>query len=390
VTKSIERTQLPFAERLGVMATVGWAVMVHDRLKFIGTLFGVVFAVVLANQAMGVLLGLIAKNAMILRNVDADIWIVAPGSDTLAPGKVVPIAALNQARATKGVQRAEPFLLSGGNIALPNGGREPVTVIGVAPPYDLGGPWNMVIGNREVLRGPDAVTFDLADRKTLGGITLGGEREINGHRVVASGFTWGVMPFTSAFVFADYTLARELTRTPSDQTTCVLAKVRPGTNIETVKRRLAERLPETLVLGRSEYDALVTRTLLVQQPIGVVFGASTVFGLVIGFLIVTVSMFSAVNDHLREYGTLKAIGATNFDLGLVLFAQALAYALIGTLLGTTVMAGIVTAISSPTLTMLVPPWMILTSFVLMTAMCVGSSCLALLRLRSVEPSMVFR
>ena len=101
-------------------------------------------------------------------------------------------------------------------------------------------------------------------------------------------------------------------------------------------------------------------------------------------------MFSAVLDHVREYGTLKAIGATNGDLALLLGAQAIAVAALGSLLGSALVITITRAISSPMLTMIVPRWLVGATFVVMSAMCLAASSIALARLRHVEPAMVFR
>ena len=61
------RQPAPFL-RLRIMVRVGTRMMFHDKLKFAGTLFGVIFAVVLTNQQLGVFLGLLSKNTMFIDN----------------------------------------------------------------------------------------------------------------------------------------------------------------------------------------------------------------------------------------------------------------------------------------------------------------------------------
>ena len=113
-------------------------------------------------------------------------------------------------------------------------------------------------------------------------------------------------------------------------------------------------------------------------------------GLIIGFVIVALSMFSAVLDNVREFGTLKAIGATNRDLARLLVVQAIVYALIGSLIGLAFVTFVAGKIRSPQLAMFLP-WQLLVGTVgVMIVMCVFASSLALLRLRKVEPGMVFR
>src|SRR6202161_4593516 len=126
------------------MTRVGLRMMVHDKLKMAGTLVGVVFAVLLSNQQAGTFLGLLNKNTMFIDKAGADIWVVPPNTETLAPGKYVPEAISRQARGVAGVAWAEPLLFGGGQIAIPGGSAEAVTIIGTRLPGLHGGPWNLV------------------------------------------------------------------------------------------------------------------------------------------------------------------------------------------------------------------------------------------------------
>src|SRR6185436_10486964 len=82
------------------IARVGWRMMFHDRLKLLGTLAGVVFAVVLSNQQAGTFLGLLHKNTMLVENAGADIWIVPAHTDQMMGARSVSLAAVHQARVT--------------------------------------------------------------------------------------------------------------------------------------------------------------------------------------------------------------------------------------------------------------------------------------------------
>jgi putative ABC transport system permease protein len=111
---------------------------------------------------------------------------------------------------------------------------------------------------------------------------------------------------------------------------------------------------------------------------------------IVGFVIVALSMFSAVVDNIREFGTLKAMGATTFDLAKLLFVQAVAYATIGCTLGLFLVTRMAEGIRSANLVLVLPWWMFAGTFVFMVLLCVVASSLALVRVRSVEPGMVFR
>jgi putative ABC transport system permease protein len=135
---------------------------------------------------------------------------------------------------------------------------------------------------------------------------------------------------------------------------------------------------------------MIVSFLLRRTPIGITFGTSTVFALIVGFVIVSLSMFSAVVDNIREFGTLKAIGATNGDLAKIVITQSITFALMGSLIGLAAITRIAAAIRSPKLAVQLPPQMLIGTTFIMIVMCVAASALALLRLRKVEPGMVFR
>src|SRR5581483_5287697 len=128
--------------RLRTMAGVGTKMMFHDRLKLLGTLFGVVFAVVLGNFQIGTFLSLLQKNRMFVENArEVDIWVTPPGTRQFQGGKPLNDSQLNRARATRGVAWAEPLVLQTAQLQLPNGGSEPVSLVGTRAPRFAGGPW---------------------------------------------------------------------------------------------------------------------------------------------------------------------------------------------------------------------------------------------------------
>jgi putative ABC transport system permease protein len=382
-------TLAPRSVRFRAMVRVGMRMMFHDRLKLLGTIAGVVFAVVLAVQQLSILFGLLNKNTMFVEQSGADLWIVPPNTELLQPGEKLADSLVGIARTTEGVAVAEPLLFTGGTLKKPNGGAEPLTLVGVALPSAMGGPWNVVAGEPAALGQPDTMFFEDSEREKYGGLHLGSVREVSGHRVVVGGFTWGLLPFGPAYAFGDIELIRDITKTAKDRTNFVLVKVREGEELQEVKARLAARVPEALVLTTEEYSASIVSSLLRQQ-LGLSFGISTSFGLIIGLVIVALSMFSSVLDNLREFGTLKAIGCTNGDLSMLLLAQSLAYGLLGSFVGLGLVTRIVEKIRGPKLVPIIPEQILALTPVVMVTLCMIASVLALLRIRRLEPAMVFR
>lgn len=371
-------------------AWLGVAMLRHDKLKTISTLLGAVFAVVMANQQLGVFLALLKKNTMFVEQAAVDIWIAPAGTRNLQAGKTIPLSALYAARATPGVSWAEPLIYSGGTVQRPDGGSEAVSIIGSAGPRYAGGPWNFVAGDASVLRQPDTMVFEDGDREKLGGLNLGSVREVVGQKVRVGGFTWGLIPFGPSYAFGDYSFIERMLRVESDQTSFVLVGLRPGQDAEAAVKALQQRVPDLAIMTKAQFRASIVNYLLTSTSIGISFGVTTFFAVLVGFVIVSLSMFSSVVDNLREFGTLKAIGARTVDLAVVLFVQSLFFGLMGSLIGLTLVGRMAAGIRSPNLTMQTPPLLFAITFVAMTCLCIAASCLALWRVRNLEPGMVFR
>jgi putative ABC transport system permease protein len=213
---------------------------------------------------------------------------------------------------------------------------------------------------------------------------------VNGRNVQVGGFTWGLLPFGPAYAFAEYDLARQLLHVDSDRTHFVLVGVADGESPIEVRGRLRARFPDVQVVTREEFTKSTTRYVLGRTAIGVTLGTSTAFGLLIGFVIVALTTFSAVVDNIREFGTLKAIGATTWDLAKLLLAQSVAYGLLGSVIGLTLVTRIADGIRSPKFAIVLPPAMAVSTTIGMVALCAVASSFALIRLRNLEPAMVFR
>ncbi|MFO0593543.1 MAG: ABC transporter permease [Polyangiaceae bacterium] len=380
----------PLLVRWQAMATAAVRMMFHGKLKMIGTLFGVVFAVILSNQQAGTFLGLLGKNTMLVDNVGADVWILPPNAVQITAGPTLSDSALMQARTTPGVAWAEPLLYGGGSLARGDGGTEAITIVGVKLPEMRGGPWNVVAGSKDALSQPDTMLFEDSQRDKFGGMNLGSVREVNGRKVRAGGFTWGLVPFGPALAFADYDLARLLLHTEANRLNFVIIGVEPGRDVKAVAADIAARVPEAKVMTSKDLRSSTIDYILWRTAIGVTFGTATLFGLIVGFVIVALTMFSAILDNIREFGTLKAIGATNGDLAFLLVVQSVLYAVMGSLVGLSVVSMMANGMRSAQLAMLLPAWLFGGTFVMMLGLCLVASSLSLVRLRKLEPAMVFR
>lgn len=376
--------------RAAVLFETAVRMTLHDRMKLAGALLGVVFATFLGGQQLGIFLGLVHKNTLLADGIPADIWIAPKNTKQAEASSTLPERFLYEARATPGVAWADPLLFQTGTIVTDDGSAEAVRILGFDAKSGRGGPWNVTAGDPALLRNPGTVFLDTIDRKRHGGTNLGSLREIQGRQVQVVGFTSGLQPFGPTFAFADYDQALRLFGRADRAPHFVLVGVEPGADVPALVARLQAEMPDADVMTGAQFHDRIVNYLLTETQIGVSFGTSTVFGLIVGFVIVGLTMFSGVVDNLREFGMLKAIGATTWDLAGILVLQASGYAVAGSGIGLLLVGMLARGIRSPALAVILPPWLVLGAPVLMLAVCISASFLALLRIRGLEPGMVFR
>jgi putative ABC transport system permease protein len=373
------------------MARLGVSMLWHDKLKLAGTLVGVAFAVLMSNFQSALFLGLLLRNTMYVDRVAGDVWItpknthILEGNDGSIPRNLVPVT-----RSVKGVAWAAPILMGAAGVKLPTGGQKSVRLVGTELPAARGGPFHIVAGKTSDLAQPDGMFFEDSRREVFGGLNLGSVREVNGHRVQAVGFTSGLVPFGPAYAFSSYDTAREILGRPNDEANYILVGVAPGSEVNDVVRRLQRTFPDQLVVSKEDMRNRTIMYILNESGIGQSIGMGVVMALLCGFAIVSLTMFSAVVDHVREFGTLKAIGATNMDLTKLLLAQAVTCAVAGATIGLAIVAQLVNAIRGPELPMALPVWLMGATLLGMIVICVFASIMALMRVRAIEPAMVFR
>jgi putative ABC transport system permease protein len=248
----------------------------------------------------------------------------------------------------------------------------------------------MVVGDREALLQPDTMIFEDSQREKLGGLNVGSVREVGGHKTYVGGFTWGLLPFGPPLSFASFDYARDLLHIDHDRVNYVLVALLPGTDRLAIQAELRSKLRESEVLTKEELKARTIHDVLVRSAIGVTVGSIAGVGLVVGFVIVALTMFSSVVDNLREFGTLKAIGTSNLDLAKLLFVQSVSYAVLGTIVGVAAVRLLGMGMRSAQMALVMPLQIHVLTVAVMTVVCIFAASLALVRLRNLEPAMVFR
>jgi putative ABC transport system permease protein len=363
----------------------------HDKARLMVTICGVVVAVLLVTVQLGLLLGFATSTTSLIDNSGADLWIApvrTPNVDIAAP---LPERWIYHVLGEPGVADARRMIVYFVNWKRPDGGTESAAVVGMELGQPMGQPWNVVKGNTDDLGLDDSVFIDELYLEKLGVHGIGDRVEINGRRARVAGLTSGIRSFTtSPYIFTNLRNAREYARLADDEVTYFVVKLQPGADVEEVRASLARRMPNCEVLTSPAFARRTQIYWMVETGAGMTLAIAAIMGIIVGIVVVSQTIYATTMDHLKEYGTLKAIGASNRFVSSLIVRQAAWVGTIGYGLG--MLASLVPvhlSESQPAVVLL--PWQLAAvMFVLTIGMCIIASLTSINKVMRTEPALVFR
>jgi putative ABC transport system permease protein len=363
----------------------------HDKIRFVVAQAGITLAVVLITIQIGVYLAFLANTSVLIDHTEADIWVTARGLENFDFGRPFSEKKLYEVREVPGVLWADKYMLAFGYWKTPTGSQETVQMVGFNPETLVGAPWDIVRGNPQDVKYFNSVFYDQAETNRLGDLPIGAETDINNRRVRVVGITRGARSFIqSPYIFTSFKNVLNLSFINKGNTVYVLAKVAPGYSVQEVKQRLAENLKDVDVYTAEEFSSKTRRYWTVNTGMGTALLAVALLGLVIGTVIVGNTIYTATTEHLKEFGTFKAMGASNWNLYKIIIEQALVNSVVGYGMGMFVSYWVIQAMRKGNLQVLLP-WPVLVGVYVVTAlMCLGSSVLSIYKVTKIDPALVFK
>lgn len=219
---------------------------------------------------------------------------------------------------------------------------------------------------------------------------VGQELEMNDHRAVIVGVCDATRTFQSnAVMYTTYSRAKEFVPRERKILSYVLAKADPSLGPEAVAKRIKG---QTGLRARTseEFKWDTIYYFLKYTGIPVNFGITAALGFVIGTAIAGQTFYLFTIDNLRQFGALKAMGATNSKIVGMILLQATVVGLLGYGLGVG-LAALFGEVTKGGELAFFTPWQLLPitggSVVLI---CIFSSVLSVRRVIVLEPAVVFR
>jgi putative ABC transport system permease protein len=373
-----------------VLAAIGRKNLLGDRIRSTVALVGVIFASLLMLLQSAIYMGFILSASAVVDHTDADLWMAKAGTinfETAGPFDEEYVAYV---RGVPGVAWAENVIYSFGNLRLPTGTSQWAHIVGFNPRTGVCGPWRMAVGSIESLTKPGTFIIDQTALAQFEGAAVGDKIENFGHRAEIVGLSSGSRTCTpNPIVYASLRTAQEQIPEFAGKTSFVVIKLCDGVDPRDVKERLA-RLGQFQVFTARELSGITQKYWATKTGIGIGIGVTICLGFIVGLVIMGQTMYSSTIAKLEEYATLKILGATNLQICVIIWYQAVLLAAVG--YGVAIVLGHFVKESSrdQVITMHFSTPLLAAIGAATVVMCLGASLLSVQRILKVSPAAVFR
>ncbi len=377
--------------------------LVGNKGKFFAMLFGVALTALIITQQSSIFVGLMSRTVGFLFDTPLpDLWVMDPKVQFVDDIKPLQDTKLLQVRGVEGVDWAVPLYKGSIRARLPNGTFQTCNVIGLDDSTLVGGPPIMLEGTVADLRLADSVIVDEAGatgklakpgptpKSPRIPLKVGDILELNDNRAVVVGIARTTRTFQSQpVVYTTYSRAMRFAPRERKLLSFILAKVKPGADVETVAHAITQRT-ELAAYTRDQFRSVTIRYFMKYTGIPINFGIAVGLGFFVGVAIVGQTFFSFINDNMRYLGILKAMGASNQLLIIMIVLQTMLVGVIGSGIGMGI-ASLTSIISKNSELAFYMPWQIPVVTILATTLItILTALLSLRKVLRLEPGIVFR
>jgi putative ABC transport system permease protein len=384
------------------MLGIALKMLFADPVKLAGLVFGIAFSTLLMAQQGGFFIGLISRAANVVTEAEGvSIWVMDPRTETVEGPTPMRDGELFRVRGVPGVAEAYPLVQASATLRGTTPGTDArrssvAAFLGIDDARLIGINPRFVVGQPEDLRQPDAIAIDqLGFSRLWPGepLAVGKTLEVNDRRAVVVAIT-DALPGFAAPVIVYTRLSQALAYTPGgrNRLSFVLVREAPGEDPAELARRISAQTG-LLALTTPAFQRRSIDFVLANTGIAPSFGVVIALGAVVGILVSGLTFTLFINDNLRQFGVLKAVGASNWTLLGMVLTQAATVAFIGFSIGLWIASGFFDGVNQPQsdLKGFWLPWQV--------AVMVGAATLAIVllaafasirRVLRLDPAIVFR
>src|ERR1700716_356548 len=272
----------------------------------------------------------------------------------------------------------------------PNGTQQVIALVGADPNVGKHFPVPNTSESAEETS-PEAVLYDVSDRKQMDLTTLPAEVEINRHRASIEREIEGYGAFLGVpFLFTSYRNATRYMGFGPEDAMYILLRVGNGYAVSDVRQKLRQRLPEVDVLTQNEFAQKSRTYWTMKTGAGGAILTAAILGFFIGLVVVSQTIYANTMENIEEYATLKALGASEAFVARIVLTQALICGAVGNILGLLAVVPAMNYARSLIPWIHTPWWLPMIMVVMSLLMCSLASIASVRSALTVDPGRVLR
>jgi putative ABC transport system permease protein len=381
---------------------VALKMLVGDKARYLGIVLGVVFASLLITQQMSIFTGIMFRTFSTVTDTGyPEIWVMDKKVQYIDDVKPLQDTKLYTVRGVDGVDWAMPFYKGLLKARLADGRFQTVNLFGLDDATLVGGPPTMVEGRLEDLRRAEGVIVDengargrLAKPDPAGGppipLRVGDVLELNDHRAVVVGICRVGRTFQSQpVIYTTYSRAVSFAPRERKLLSFIVAGVKPHLDVEDVCKRIEEQTG-LVALPANEFKWKSVFYYLKYTGIPINFGTAVLLGFLVGTAIAGQTFYNFTLDNLKQFGALKAMGASTWTLLSMILLQALVVGVVGYGIGVGIASTFGILSKNSELAFRLQWQILLVSAAAVVVICALSALLAIRKVVKLEPAIVFK
>ncbi|HIY75316.1 MAG TPA: ABC transporter permease [Candidatus Sphingobacterium stercorigallinarum] len=377
------------------MLPLAWRFIRYGKAKSIGIVTAIFISVFLIGQQLSLLLFLMGLMGNLVGNapVDAnDLWVIERQSHNVNQLNSLDTRLVQQVQSVPGVLTAQPVVLANARATFLDGKTAGITLVGAPAPAFLMGPVEARIDSGQIaeLSHPMKVSAEYFNARSWDTELFQGKPiEINGKSAQVAVITRNAQAFGASVMYTSLENARYLADVPIHQVHIIIVKLAAEQQKEQIAARIQQLFPNVQAWDPEKLRKSTVKEILISSNMGLSFGTLVVFAMISGFFIIGLTLYSSALDRIRDYGTLKAIGATTWYVNRLIMMQALLYALIGYLIAMLFLWGFKFGAASGGLKIDLSAGFVLFLLLVTLVISVGGSLFAVRKISKLEPASVF-
>jgi putative ABC transport system permease protein len=377
------------------MNWVAMKMLMGDRGKYMGIIFGVTFAALLIAQQASIFCGIMRRTGSQIYDVKGvSIWVMNRDVKYVDDLRGVSDDDVYRVRSVPGVDWAVPFYKGAGQARLDNGLFRQVILLGLDDDTLVGAPENFTHGTLQDLEQADAVGIDESGYHYLWPgeeFKLGRVLEMNDRRaVVAAIFKASETYGTNPLLVTRLSQATQFIPPERRMLQFVLAMHKEGFTA----REVAKRIEKTTQLQARTTDDFITQTqwyYLGKTSTPLNLATTVLLGFVVGAAIAGQTFYLFTLENLKQFGALKAMGLSNRRIVGMILLQATVVGCIGYGLGVGGATLYGQLVRLRPMMAYYMPWQVLVGTgVAVLVIAMGASLISIRKVVVLEPAIVFR